>query len=183
MIYEALSCIVDEMNDYFKVKLKINEEKIIISGLVSQDGTVAIQGENKIIITLVNIEKEPVLNNSSAAGGGKVFSSASNPANINIYILISAYFTAPNYPEALRFLSFIISFLQEKSVFTKSNTGRLPDNINKLTLEMESLGFEKLNNIWATLGAKYMPSLVYKVRMLTFDSSLIKEYRPLISKM
>ena len=52
--------------------------------------------------------------------------------------------------------------------------------IGKLIFELESLGADKLNNIWTTLGAKYMPSVVYKVRMLTFDDSIIREYRPVI---
>ncbi len=43
---------------------------------------------------------------------------------------------------------------------------------------MESVGTERLNNVWATLGAKYMPSVIYKMRMLTFDDGVIREYRP-----
>ena len=57
MIYEALSCLTDEINEYFRNKLRINEDKAVLSGIVNQDGTIAIQGENKIVITLVNIEK------------------------------------------------------------------------------------------------------------------------------
>jgi len=61
------------------------------------------------------------------------------------------------------------------------NTPRLDPGVEKLTFEMESLSSEKLNNVWSTLGAKYMPSVVYKIRMLTFDSSVIREYRPAVA--
>jgi hypothetical protein len=180
MIYEALSCITEEINEFFRSKLRINEEKIVLSGIVNQDGSVAIQGENKVLVTLVNLEKEPA-GKTGGASTGRAFSSGSTPLNVNLYILFSAYFTATNYAEALRFLSFVIAFLQDKSTFTQSNTPRLDESIDKLTFEMESVSSEKLNNLWSTLGGKYMPSVLYKVRMLTFDSLAIREYRPLVS--
>jgi hypothetical protein len=180
MIYEALSCITEEINEFFRSKLRINEEKIVLSGIVNQDGSVAIQGENKVLVTLVNLEKEPA-GKTGGASTGRAFSNGSTPLNVNLYILFSAYFTATNYAEALRFLSFVIAFLQDKSTFTQSNTPRLDESIDKLTFEMESVSSEKLNNLWSTLGGKYMPSVLYKVRMLTFDSLSIREYRPLVS--
>jgi hypothetical protein len=57
MIQEALSCLTDEMNQYFRRQLKINEDKAVLSGIVGADGAVAVREENKIIITLLNIEK------------------------------------------------------------------------------------------------------------------------------
>jgi hypothetical protein len=179
MIYEALTCLTEEINEYFRNKLKVSDERIILSGIVNQDGTVAIQGENKVVLTLINVEKEPVVRIN--ASSGRLGGSASPPTSINLYILFSAYFSGNNYSEALRFISFIIGFLQEKNVFTSSNTPRLDDSIEKLSVEMETVGSEKLNNIWATLGAKYMPSVLYKMRMLTYDGANVKEYRPLIT--
>lgn len=179
MIYEALTCLSEEINEYFRNKLKISDDRVVLSGIINQDGTVAIQGENKVLLTLINIEKEPVsrINNTSL----KAMGNTSPPTSVNLYILFSAYFSANNYAESLRFISFIIAFLQEKNVFTSANTPRLDDAIERLSVEMESVGSEKLNNIWATLGAKYMPSVLYKVRMLTYDGTNIKAYTPLIS--
>lgn len=173
MIYEALSCLTDEINVYFRSKLKINEDKAILSGILSADGTLAIREENKVIITLVNVEKE------TAAGNGSVPNTAL-PLYINLYVLFAAYFSAGNYPESLRFLSFVMGYLQQKSVFNRSNTPQLNSQIVKLMFEMENLSTERMNNIWATLGAKYMPSVLYKMRMLTIDGSTVREYRPVI---
>ncbi|MDP4209280.1 MAG: DUF4255 domain-containing protein [Bacteroidota bacterium] len=182
MIYEALSCLTEEMNEYFRNKLKINEEKIVLSGLVNQDGSIAIQEENKIIITLVNIEKE-----TAQKGNGKslstTFGNQAPPLRLNIYVLFSAYFSSGNYPEALRFLSFIIAYFQHKTVFNQSNTPGLDPKIEKLTFEITDVNPDMLSNIWSTLGAKYMPSVLYKMRMLSFDESVIREFRPAISKM
>lgn len=181
MIYASLSCLTEDINEYFRSKLKINEEKIVLSGLVNQDGSVAINGENKVVVTLVNIEKETV--NNIGQKSSNAFGNSAAPLTINVYILFSAYFNSSNYPEALRFLSYIIAYFQHKSVFTKSNTPGLHPKIDKLIFELSDMNPDKMSNIWSTLGAKYMPSVLYKMRMLTFDESVIREFRPSISKL
>lgn len=182
MIYEALSCLTEEMNEYFRNKLKINEEKVVLSGLVNQDGSIGVQGENKIVVTLVNIEKE-----TTQTANGKSFAASlgnmAPPLQLNIYVLFSAYFSSGNYPEALRFLSFTIAYFQYKSVFNHSNTPGLDPKIEKLIFEIIDVNPDMLSNIWSALGAKYMPSVLYKMRMLNIDESVIREYRPIISKM
>lgn len=181
MIYEALSCLAEEINEFFRIRLKISEEKVTLSAIVNQDGTIAIQGENKVLITLINIEKETIGKSNSGIGGSAVLINKSSALTINLYVMFSAYFTNGNYPEALRFISFIIAFFQQNSVFTRVNTPRMDKEIEKLVFEMASISPEQLNNIWGSLGAKYMPSVIYKVRMLTYDSNIVREYRPLVS--
>lgn len=168
----------DEINEHFRNKLKISEEKIVLSGIVNQDGSMAVTGENKILVTLINLEKETMSRGNGAKSG--MFSSA--PAlDINLYVLFSAYFTGSNYPEALRFLSFIIAYFQNKNVFNRSNTPKLNAKIDKLIFEMVDLNPDTLSNMWSALGAKYMPSVLYKIRMLRFDESLVREFKPAIS--
>jgi len=181
MIYESLSCLTDEMNQYFRNKLKTADEMVVLSGIVNQDGTVAIQGENKIVVTLVNVEKEILGSSNGGRVGGGSLANQSPTLNINLYVLFAAYFKTGNYSEALRFLSFVIAYFQYKNVFTRANTPKLDNGIDKLIFELASIAPEQLNNIWGALGAKYMPSVIYKMRMLTFDESIIKEYRPAVS--
>lgn len=181
MIYNALLCLTEEINEYFNAKLKINEDKVILSGIINQDGTIAAPGENKILLTLVNIERETIGKNNAVREAAKTSAKAAPAVNINLHVLFSAYFASNNYPEALRFLSFIIGYLQSKTVFTKSNTPKMAENIEKLIFEMENLSIERQNNVWSTLGAKYMPSVYYKVRMLVFDEAMAREFRPVIS--
>ena len=177
MIYEALTCITEELNDYFRTKLSITEEKIVLSGLVNMDGTTAIPGENKIVITLVNLEKETA-HKLPTKGVSSVFGTQNPTLQMNAYVLFSAYFSSNNYPEALRFISFIIAYFQSKNVFTKSNTPGMDSKLDKLTFEIADLTTDSLSNMWSALGAKYMPSILYKMRMLNFDESVVREFRP-----
>ena len=180
MIFEAVNFIAEEMNEFLRNKLKVKEDKVIISSIVDQNGAIAIQGENKIIITLTNIEKEISIKSGGNISVGQSFSKAPL-VNINLYLLFSAYFNSNNYAEALRFISFVIAYFQSHNVFTRSGSSGLDQKIDKLIMEMANVSTEQLNNIWGTIGAKYMPSVLYKMRMLTFDDSIISEIRPVIS--
>ncbi len=183
MINEALKCLVSELNEFLKSQHMFGNDlksKVLLSGIVDQAGQVAIKEENTIVVTLVNIEEEPV-SKSYNPGNNRTTENMNNPVSINLYVLFSAYFANSNYDEALKFLALVISFLQEKNVFTTANSPTLDSNIEKMSLEMVSLSTEKLNNLWATLGAKYMPSVLYKLRMLSFSSNQLKEYRPAIT--
>lgn len=181
MIYEALSCLVDEINEHFRIRLKVSEDKVILSAIVNQDGSIAIQGENKILLTLINIEKETVGRNNSSLSVASIGINKSPVLTVNLHVLFSAYFSNGNYPESLRFISFIIAFFQQKSAFNRVNTPRLDPEIDKLIFEMANISPEQLNNVWGCLGAKYMPSVIYKIRMLTYNNNIIREIRPLVS--
>lgn len=180
MIYECLNCLAEEMNAFFKSKLKIHEDKVIVSAIVNQNGSIAVQGENKVLITLVNIIRDTNMKREGLSGAGLSLNTA-KPICIQLYLMVSCYFSDANYPEALRFLSFIIGFLQEKNVFDHTNTPRMDKDLEKLIFEMESVEPERLNNIWSILGAKYMPSVLYKVRMIIYDSNKVSEYRPVVT--
>lgn len=174
MICEALTCITEELNEYFRDKLSISEEKIVLSGLMNMDGTIAVLGENKIVVTLVNLENETV-HKLSSKGNASAFGTQNPSLQMNAYVLFSAYFSTNNYAESLRFISFIIAYFQSKNVFTKSNTPNMDSRLEKLSLEIFDLSTDSLSNMWSSLGAKYMPSVLYKMRILTFDESTIRD--------
>ncbi len=181
MIYEALSCITSDINEYFRSKLKINEEKVILSGIVNQDGSLSVQDKNKLLATLINVEDDFTGKTNLGNKVSRTAAHVSPSININLHVLFSAYFSGNNYAESLKFLSFLIAYFQNKTVFTKANTSNLDSRIEKLTFKIENLGIDRISHIWTMLGAKYMPSIMYKVKMLTFDDLIIREYRPEIS--
>ena len=182
MIYECMNCVAEEINEFFRHKFSLQEEKVVVSGIVNQDGTLAIQGENKIVLTLLNITKEMrVQPPGMHTVAQKTIAASPPPLCFNLFVLVAAFFSASNYSEALRFLSHTMAFLHEKKVFNTANTPRLPDSVHKLVFEIDSMSPDRLNHVWATLGAKYMPSLVYKVRMLIYNPVSVRGYTPAVS--
>ncbi|MEP6711098.1 MAG: DUF4255 domain-containing protein [Ferruginibacter sp.] len=164
MIATALSFLAEEMNIYFSNKGKLTDDKVIVSALISQDSTISIQGENKIVITLINIEEDLKLKNQTVIT--RPHDRGTQPANIILTVLFSAYFSPGNYTESLRFISFVISFFNENPVFTMTAVLPPDPSIQRLSVEMVNADAQKLHFTWTTLGAKYMPSVIYKVMIM-----------------
>ncbi len=184
MIKDALTFITSELNDFLKVRSAIgSEDMVILSNIINQDGGVAIKEDNKIILSLINIEEE--INRRSMASYIKTENGNAahvNPSvQLNLYVMFSAYFTNGNYPDSLKFISDVIAFFQAKRVFTPQNSPRLNDKIDKLIFELIKLSYQELSHLWGMVGAKYLPSAIYKVRMLTIQEGVITDDLPTIS--
>ena len=177
MIEHALTISAREVNQFLRLRYDLNEDKVLSGSLISQDGSVSIQDENKVILTLVDIEQETTLKNGSRyheTTNGTTYKSPD--LHLNLFILLSAYFNPLNYTEALKYLSAVISFFHAKPVFNTSNSPELiGTGIDKLVFEIFHQDSNGKNNLWSTLGAKYMPSIQYKVRMLTISDASIRQ--------
>jgi hypothetical protein len=171
MIYEVLQTLTDNLNVYFRTKLKIQEDKAELSAIVNQDGTIALQSENKVLVSLLNIEREPFSANSGNIGRQKL--------SLNIIVIFCCHFSNSNYSEAIRFLDLIISYFEENYTLEAQN---IYDGNNKIKIEIETFNLDKVHNIWSTIGAKYLPSVVYKLRMIVVDSNSISTFAPAVQK-
>jgi hypothetical protein len=174
MIHHIISVINTQLNEYIRNELNISEEMVIVSSLMDIKGNANMQIENKVCLFLQNIEEEKI----AKSGGFQANAGMAPPMYVNLYLVFAANFPDPNYIESLRYVSMIIEFFQGHSVFDRSNTPMLSSNIDKVTLDYVNLDFNELNNLWSLVGAKYIPSAVYKMRMLTFNQHMIREDVP-----
>jgi len=163
MVYSVLNTVGDKLNFYLKNRFSLGEDKVILSNIVNQDGSIAITESDKVVITLVNIHEETVSSRLNSQDH------LPRPVNLNLFILFSSYFIDKNYPEALKFLSAVISFFQSNAVFNHSNTPDLDDRVEKLTFEIVNQDLQNQSHLWGSLGGKYLPSILYKVRMVTIQ--------------
>ena len=183
MIHSTLKFLTKCLNDHLKMKNGLDEDKVFLTH-VSGEGGVAIP-EKSLGLSLVNIEEEKVFKEQTTAfinAGGSV--EYKNPElKLNLYILISANYQntdvndpTDDYSEGLKQLSHVIGFFQAKNVFTNDNTPALAaedPNIKKLILEFYSYSFEQMYNFWSVLGTKYLPSVLYKVRLLKIQEDIV----------
>ncbi len=182
VIHNLLPIVGSELNEYFKSRFDIDEDRVLISNLMNQDGSIAVEGNNKVVCYLANIEEETTLKSTGGTSSfGGAFGSGGSDIHVNLTVMFSAFFTGKNYVEALKFLSGVIYFFQSKRVFTQTNTPGLSSNIEKAVFDIISLNPRDLNSIFAMMGAKYLPTIVYRVRMLTFSSDNIDDTIPSIS--
>lgn len=54
--------------------------------------------------------------------------------------------------------------------------------IEKRILDMENLDRRELKNMWGMFGGKYMPSVLYRVRMIAIDSDAVTGRRHIVSE-
>lgn len=181
MIHSSLNFIAKELNAYYKDTFKINDDRAIVSNLVNHDGTVPITINDKMVISLVNIEQETAVANlpfSKKTDSG--YSVKNPPVSINLYVLFAGNFN--NYEESLKFVSATISFFQNNIVFMGADYPEMGPNVYKLVFELFKTDYQSMSYLWSTVGAKYMPSMSYKVRMLTFDDDTAKARGGLLTK-
>lgn len=181
MIHTCLSFLTNELNDYLKLRTgSPTVDRVFLTSVATEGGGVVIPNKS-LGVSLINIEEDRVYKDQkSTLINNKGNVERLNPEiKLNLYVLISANFqdtdsedSINDYAEGLKQLSWIISFFQAKNVFTPENSPKLADfdpNLTKLVVELYSYSFEQLYNFWSVVGAKYLPSVLYKIRILTFQ--------------
>jgi hypothetical protein len=176
MIGNAMILIKNKLNEYLREKNDLDRNKAILSNLINQDGSIAVKGHNHVVISVVNVEHETVMStyNRYVPGGENKAGIVNPPVYINIYVLITSYFEGENYPEGLKYLSYVIAFFQTNNIFNQQTLPDLDPAIDKLTFELCSVDPSELSYILSMTGAKYLPSVYYKVRMFSFQDYAIQ---------
>jgi hypothetical protein len=184
MIDAAINHIAGQLNQYLKRTFDLNEDIVVVSNILEQDGTVATNVDNKLAIFLINVEKDTVPfrpQNKDTAGLERSIVNYP-PIYLNLYLMVAGHFNGTNYPEALKFLSNTISFFQRHPVLDHENTPDLDSRIEKLILDIENLNIRDLSTLWSAITGKYLPSIIYKVRMVAFDTDDIRLRPPVIEE-
>lgn len=184
MIDKSLNFIVSELNNAMLSRFHSSENLVILSSVSNPDGSLPPAIENKIVLSLINVEREAAANGGSwpMRGGAESSGRVSPPLSLNLLLLITASFSS-NYGEALKFLGSTMGFFQGKPSFNAQNSSGFPPEMEKLSMELVNLSIQEINNVWAILGAKYMPSVVYKMRMLAIQENWISERVPAVRGM
>lgn len=166
MIDVVLQTVAKELNEFFKLKFGIIDERVVISNIINQDGSIAVKEENKIILSLVLIQEEKLgaYKTSVPISPGGV-----KPIAINLFLLFSASFNEKLNIDALKFISAVIAFFQSKPLFIEQNTSGLESGMEKLSFEIFNLSIQEQSNLWSTIGGKYLPSILYRVRVIKVD--------------
>ncbi|MFT6270091.1 MAG: hypothetical protein ACJAVV_002919 [Alphaproteobacteria bacterium] len=170
MLDSALRFVVDELNSYLNAKTGLTDKIVVLGPLLDDAGKYAI-AKNTVGLSLINIEQETAIKRQlpqASFAKGKTLSFAPE-LHLNLYVVIAARFEL--YDQALKYLSHIMNYFQSNTVFTPERTPALGEDIAKLSLELQSLNYDQLNQVWAFIGGKHLPSVYYKIRMLSLQDS------------
>lgn len=175
MIHNVMLGLAKDLNTFLKKRLNHPEDVVILSELMNLDGTVAVNTENCVICSLLNIEHDRTGLNANLGDDTVV---QNRPLSLNLYLLFSAFYGPGNYLEALKAISFILIFFQGKQVFTPANTAHLDASVSRIVVDLVNVDLKDLSNFWTALGAKHLPSILFRVRMLALSADTILEEIP-----
>ena len=181
MIYESLHILTKKL-DYYLRSASGNLEETKDIAILGNIAYAELSGDkdhqevsNQVVVSLVSLEEDASLKNQNHFVKKNDRFEKKNPkvfANLNI--LISANYPK-DYTNSLKMLNRIVQFFQGESVL-KYKDSPLPElaevsNIESLevNIEMMSLSFEQLNQLWGNLGGKIVPSVLYKARVVAIE--------------
>lgn len=169
MIDRIVEIIRKEVNDFIGKKLGDTTitNRVVLTSFVDDNGRVAIP-EDSVGLSLLNIEEEKSLKMAGMLRNNRAESHTEfvkPPITLNLQLMFTAFFN--NYAESLKHISYIMGCLQTKPVFDKTNTPAMSGiDTPKLVFELNTLPLQEQHYIWSMIGLRYLPSIVYKVRML-----------------
>lgn len=175
MIKEVLTILKNKLNDPVNgLKDGQNSGDIAIVDDIAkhEDDTSGL--DDKVVITLLNVEEESTLKNRSWYTRTTVsedpllydMKKQNPPAYLNLYLMVAANRNA--YDKSLSDISKVIEIFQTNNVLEYMDS-----NVNKnfrFRIELHSIPFEQLSYIWGLLGGKVMPSALYKVSVVKIEA-------------
>jgi hypothetical protein len=188
MIDKVLEFIKTQINSYLQVKLddQSNSDFIELENIAWNDAALASTAGNNntqsnAFMTLVNIEEDRLSEHQKNYRRNGATVIIENPkVHLNLYILFAV--NLQHYDESLKRLALIIQFFQYRNVFTALNSPDLPAGVERLICDMVTLSFQDLNNLWGILGSKYLPSVMYKVRLIKISEEFQEGTAPLVQE-
>ena len=164
----------DALDSYLVTHHSQEKGVVELNRLVTHDGELAGKNQNKIIVSMVNLEYET---SRQFYGGrvpdGKEIARVNPTQHFNIQTLLCASFD--DYQESLKLLAAAIGFFQQYPALNRALFPDMPAGLDLLQLEIENASLSDTYNLWSSLGAKYLPSVIYKIRHVAVDGEKITE--------
>jgi hypothetical protein len=197
-----LAKILDKLSKKITSEIASSNNGVVVSIELTNvatlnDGDDFLQEKSSMILSLVNIEEDKTLKNLSLykdySGNGNSIEKYKKPSqNLILSLLFTSYNKDQNkYAEGLDKLEYIIKCLQNNNVFYYDDTTLFEQtevsenqakSLNKIILDLVSLKSDQLNQMWSYLGSRYMPSVLYSMRMIRVQNEDNLPTAPIIDK-
>lgn len=175
MIYTCLDYLSGRMNQSIKKTFNTIEDTVLVSPPADLEGLPAPNIQNKVLIFLSHLERDPFPQQNASYGSSpqQRIALTNKPLYLSLSVVIAASFSAANYADGLKLLSHLLAFCHRNPLFTHQNSPDLPDVIEQIAIEIQTIPLEQLSHMWGMLGTHYLPSAVYKIRALIPDSEAV----------
>jgi hypothetical protein len=180
MIDLALQFVVAELNSFLFARTGSEFGKAELGRLVDDTGK-WVGTDNQIAAALINLEEERAVKaqvpETTYLRGRQVL--LQPELKINLHVVFAANFQ--RYDQALRQLSYVLMFFQSHPVFTRDEYAAMDPRMARLAVDLLSLSYEQLNQVWAFIGGKQLPSVFYRMRLVLLQDAEPDSIGPLIT--
>ncbi len=182
MLNSTLGFLAEELNSYLRAKTGSAGDKVKLSAIVDETGKYLID-EDSIGISVINIEEERVVKDQikeyALRSGQHIISPPT--LKLNVFAMFAANFK--KYDQSLKFLTHILTFFQARPVFVPEKYAGLDQGIERLVIELQRLNYDQLNQIWAFIGGKQLPSVVYRIGMVVLQDEAEAMVQPPLTQL
>lgn len=166
MLQPTLQFIRETLDQILRRKFGLAAQVVVVNNILDANGGIPAKNQNKVIISLLNVVKEQSMPRHQTLPDPSARVQADYRYNLDL--LITSHFDG--YDTSLKFLDTVLLFFQNNPTFNSKSVSNLPSGIDNLSFEMENLSLMESQNLWAAMGAKYQPSVVFKTRLLSVAS-------------
>lgn len=178
MLDIALKFVADELNAFIAARTGSETVQVKLTRFPTELANKYAFDEGLLGLTVINLEEERTVRSQLPThvyvNGQHVVREPD--VKINLHVLVGANFKL--YDEALKYISMVLVFFQSHPVFTPGEHPGLDPAIERLAVELLSPTYEQLNQIWGFVGAKQLPSAVYRIRMVVLQDNAPAAVRP-----
>lgn len=190
-----IDIIVEQLNHYIKsvegVSSDSSADPVILGNMAMSKiaGGIDNNLEERIVVSLVNVAEESALKNTpNTRKVGPQSIELHPPVHVNLYLLFAANLS--NYSSAIEYLLRVIEFFQSKKIFKFKNApiaSADPDLVERqgdieICIDLHTLSFEQLNDLWGSLGGKQVPFVMYRARLIPIQMELPMAHSGLITE-
>ena len=163
MIDVILSGLVEQVNTYLKQQFNLNEDIVVLSPIILSDGSVPQGTANKVVVMLTNISVDESQKN--------VYHPTRNPNTnplpfLEYSFIAAAHFEAVNYAIGLKSIFAIAEYFSSSAGHDSQEVAKRDSRMLELNVKMLHQTDDQLATLWSRIGAKYMPSLLYKIQVI-----------------
>lgn len=181
-IRRTLELLVARLNASFQLGSTRADDWVLLSNLSGHDGQMPESTRDKLVLSLAGIQHETTISthNPSLRVGDGQYTNVSPPVYINLLLLFVANFQDKNYPDGLEMISRTIAFFQQNPWFSQETLPGLDSGVGKITLDLVNVDIMQANYLISMMGIKYLPMVLYRLRMLPFRSEQISTLVPAV---
>lgn len=160
------------------------------------DGDEFLEQKSSITMSVVNIQEDKTMKNQPVFQRNIIDNNFNRFAHPTKYLVVSILFASYNidplkYLDGLGKLQTVIDFFQQNNLFFYKisapnknevltsaqyslKTENEKDKYSKFTVLSVDLSLEQTNQMWSYLGSKYMPSVLYEMRVLPVQQDTVQ---------